>query len=87
MVSVGFDISISDFTSEILPNDPLSMIFPLTEEDTNISLKISLLKLSRSALKFPVSFVFGVVSSYLVVSIDFSSLSFSYYFWNYELGM
>jgi hypothetical protein len=73
MVSVGYEISISDFTSEILPSDPLNIIFPLTEEETNISLKISLLKLSRSALKFPVSFDFGVVSSYFVVSIDFRS--------------
>jgi len=58
ILSVGFEISISDLTSEILPRDPLSMIFPFTDEDTNISLKISLLKLSRRALKLPVSFVF-----------------------------
>lgn len=86
ILSVGFEISISDLTSEILPKDPLSMIFPFTEEDTNISLKISLLKLSRRALRLPVSFVLGVVSNYLVESVDFKSFYFSYYLCNYELG-
>jgi hypothetical protein len=85
MLSVGFDTYISDLTSEILPRDPLNMTFPFTEEDTNILLNISLLKLSRRALKLPVSFVFGVVSNYFEESIYFKCFSFSYYC-NYELG-
>jgi hypothetical protein len=44
IVSVGFDISISDLTSGMLPKDALKTILPLTVEDTNISLNISLLK-------------------------------------------
>ena len=36
----GHDISIYDFTSGILTNDPFITILPLTEEDTNMSLNI-----------------------------------------------
>ena len=49
--SEGHEIYISDLTSVILPKDPLRMILPLTEEDTNISLNISLLRVYNRLLR------------------------------------
>lgn len=45
------DISMSDFTSEILPREALIMIFPFTVEETKRSLNISLLRLSKRLLR------------------------------------
>jgi hypothetical protein len=43
MESVGCEAYISDLTSLMLPRELLRLILPRTEEDTNISLNISLL--------------------------------------------
>lgn len=68
IVSVGMEFSMSDLASEILPKDPLSMIFPLIVEETNMSLKSSLLKLSSMVLRLLLWLVLGVVSSNLIES-------------------
>ena len=63
---VGLDNYISDMTSVILPNYPPNMTFPLTAEETSISLKISLLRLSSRVLKV----VLREFYNYFVVSKD-----------------
>ena len=87
MVSVGFEISISDLTSEMLPKDPLIMIFPLIEEDTNMSLKYSLLIFQRSVLRLLFQLVLGVMSNYFVESNYLSCFYLSCYFWNQASGV